>query len=121
MRPVVHFLPCPGDISWEAVDHTCTPPRFVGRFLRAQRGLGAEEEVKEGDGGVEVEALAKESLNYKTTDVDERPKNPGGRGGLSRFASLRARNCCLVFPNLKCPSWRTMKGQRGRSIGVNET
>lgn len=89
--------------------------------MRAKRSAN-KEEVKEATcGGGSAEALAKESLNYKTTDVDDRPKNLGGRGGLSICLAPRLVIAACFF-NVKCPSsWRSMKGRGDRSIRLNET
>lgn len=78
------------------LDHTWLPPRSVCPFHRVQRGLD-NEKVNERwwwrqqwQSAEVAEVLAKESLNYKTTDGDDRPKNVAGRGGSLDLSRSRA-------------------------------
>lgn len=55
-----------------------------------QREAARQREGERGSRVAEVVVEAKESLNYKTTGVDDRPKNAAGRGAgrFSRFLRL---------------------------------
>lgn len=68
-----------------------------------------------------AEALAKESLNYKTTDVDDRPKNAAGRGGLSICLAPCLLIAACVFEPPICPSSSTffLGLYSGRTIRID--
>lgn len=94
--PIVHFPPYPHSLFRGNHSRSYVAASFcLSVFSSVQR----EARQQEGERGSRVAEVveAKESLNYKTTDVDDRPKNAAGRGGLSICLALMTTNCFLLF------------------------
>lgn len=93
--PIVHFLPYPRVYSAAIIRGRL---RSVCRFSPPYKEWLDDKKVNEA-ATVELRRCGggKGVVELQNTDVDDRPKNATGRGGLSICLALMTTNCLLLF------------------------